>query len=120
MKEFKGTPGPWFYRKSQSCVGTVDNSDTQSYGMMLTVAHIDEYDHSQYEETARLIAASYDLLIEHHEWAKEIGKVYMAVIQGDMVEAKTILEDMIKISFATGEPVAESPAIAKALGEDHE
>lgn len=118
MEEFKGTPGPWHYDGYDNDVGPHDGSLWEWWSVCNDAVEVAQVKNGI--EDAHLIAASYDLLLEHHEWAKEIGKVYMAVIQGDMVEARAIIEDMAEISFATGEPVAHSPAIAKALGEDHE
>lgn len=54
------TKGEWVLRGDR--IGIVDDSDTQSFGMMLTIAHIDQYDFPEYEENAKLMAASPKLL----------------------------------------------------------
>jgi len=59
--EAKWTQGPWKYNAKTREIGVVDTSDTQSYGMMLVVAYIDEYDHPEYTANAHLIAASPEL-----------------------------------------------------------
>ena len=57
MSEAKFTKGEWKVRGSE--VGVVDKSDTQSYGMMLYIARVDEYDFSdEYKANAHLIAAA--------------------------------------------------------------
>lgn len=61
MSETKFTPGPWVYRSKTREIGTVDKSDTQSYGMLLVVAYIDGFDHEEHEANAHLIAAAPDL-----------------------------------------------------------
>ncbi|MEC9061535.1 MAG: hypothetical protein VYC55_08000 [Pseudomonadota bacterium] len=64
MSEAKFTKGEWRVRGSE--VGVVDESDTQSYGMMLSIARVDEYDFpDEYKANAHLIAAApemYNLL----------------------------------------------------------
>lgn len=102
MSEFKGTPGPWKYNANTRQIGVVDTSDTQSYGMMLSVAYIDECDHSEYASNARLIAAAPDLL--------EALQNLMTRVQYDK-DAK---------HWFTDEQKAARAAIAKALGEKDE
>jgi hypothetical protein len=53
------TKGPWFNRNGE--IGIKDTSDTQSYGMMLTIANIDKYDFDEWEDNANLISAAPDL-----------------------------------------------------------
>jgi hypothetical protein len=62
--ETKFTKGEW--RVRLGTVGIVDTSDTQSFGMMLEICHLDQYDFSEnWVYNAHLIAAApkmYDLL----------------------------------------------------------
>lgn len=50
------TAGEWVLRGDK--IGIVDDSDTQSFGMMLTIAYIDQYDFPEYKENAKLMAAA--------------------------------------------------------------
>jgi hypothetical protein len=50
----KWTKGEWVNRNGE--IGIKDTSDTQSYGMMLTVANVDKYDFEEWEANAKLIA----------------------------------------------------------------
>lgn len=40
MKEFKGTPGPWF-RDNSRAIGPKSTEDDQSYGMVIPVGWVD-------------------------------------------------------------------------------
>lgn len=63
MSEVKFTSGEWNVRGSE--VGVVDKSDTQSYGMMLSIARVDEYDFpDEYKANAHLIAVAPELYSE--------------------------------------------------------
>lgn len=70
MSEQKWTPGPWVYRKKTAQVGTIIKYDTQSFGMMLAVCDMDEFDHDEHHANAQLIAAAPELLAacEAAEW----------------------------------------------------
>lgn len=70
MCEQKWTPGPWVYREKTSQVGTIIKDDTQSFGMMLAVCDMDEFDHNEHQANAHLIAAAPELLAacEAAEW----------------------------------------------------
>lgn len=65
MNEPKFTRGEWRIRGDE--IGIADSSDTQSYGMMNFICHVDTYDFGkeQSEANAHLIAAApemYELL----------------------------------------------------------
>lgn len=63
MKEFKGTPGPWFASKTDRCVGPLSRDDDQSYAMMIPVAWVElDVDPCRQQANANLIAAAPDLL----------------------------------------------------------
>jgi hypothetical protein len=70
MAMSKFTKGPWVRRKNE--IGIIDQSDTQSYGMMLVIARVDEYDFKDdYEANANLIASApdmYDALVNLMEY----------------------------------------------------
>lgn len=83
----KYTPGPWVFNGEE--IGPLSREDDQSYGMILPVAYIEQYDYpDEYTDNARLISAAPDLL----EALQEI-----VAIHDDWIKAKL--------------------AIAKALGE---
>lgn len=94
MDKFKGTPGPWVYRKGTREIGVIDCSDTQSYGMIDVICYIDQFGHRDcFDDNARLIAAAPELL-----------------------EA---LQEVVAISDRKHEAWDKAhAAIAKALGED--
>ena len=92
MKEFKGTPGPWF-RDNSRAIGPKSTENDQSYGMIIPVGWV-EFDHEVEVQVAnqRMMAAAPELL-----------------------EALQIICFFEDISSAQRE-IAEA-AIAKALGE---
>lgn len=107
MNETKHTPGPWV--SSGRRVGIVDRSETQAFGMMLVVAHIDEYDHPEHEANARLIAAAPELL-EVLRIAREFMSIasdwnfHEAEINGEMRSTYDWLEVVdAAIAKATGD-----------------
>ena len=58
----KHTPGPWKVFNNRE-IGPISKEDDQSYGVMLPVAYIEQYDYpNDYEANARLIAAAPELL----------------------------------------------------------
>lgn len=63
MKQFKGTPGPWFSCETGRGIGPVSNDNDQSYGMIIEVAFVEfDTDESVQQANARLIAAAPELL----------------------------------------------------------
>lgn len=92
MKEFKGTPGPWFIDNGRA-IGPKSTEDDQSYGMIIPVGWV-EFDPEVEVQVAnqRMMAAAPELL-----------------------EALQIICFFEDISSAQRE-IAEA-AIAKALGE---
>lgn len=92
MKEFKGTPGPWFGDNGRA-IGPKSTEDDQSYGMIIPVGWV-EFDPEVEVQVAnqRIMAAAPELL-----------------------EALQIICFFEDISSAQRE-IAEA-AIAKALGE---
>ena len=89
MSDF--TKGQWISRSEG--IGVVDDSDTQTYGMLRFVARVDEYDfESQSKANANLIAAApdmYDVIesiintwdgpLYRHEMAPNIDKARKAL-----------------------------------------
>ena len=62
MKEFKGTPGPWFGDNGRA-IGPKSTEDDQSYGMIIPVGWV-EFDHEVEIQVAnqRIMASSPRLL----------------------------------------------------------
>lgn len=61
MSKQQHTPGNWVIRGRE--IGVRDTSDTQSYGMMLTICQVDEWDFKEHwQANASLIAAAPELL----------------------------------------------------------
>ena len=56
----KFTEGPWKLRGNN--IGVADVSETQSYGMLINIAYVDEFDlASDWQANANLIAAAPDM-----------------------------------------------------------
>ena len=73
MKEFKGTPGPWF-RDNGRAIGPKSTEDDQSYGMVIPVGWV-EFDQEIEIQVAnaQLIAAAPELLEALTSTLDEIG-----------------------------------------------
>lgn len=79
MSDVKFTKGEWRVRGSE--IGVVDKSDTQSYGMMLTVAKVDEYDFpNEFKANAYLISAAPEMY-EFIEMVAEGGGADLQALQ---------------------------------------
>jgi len=60
MSETKFTKGEW--TKRDDTIGIIDDSDTQSYGMIRFICHVDKYDfESEWQANAHLIATAPDM-----------------------------------------------------------
>ena len=71
MSDTEFTPGPWVLRNDY--VGVADDSDTQSYGMLLLIAAIDRFDFEpQWKANAQLIAAAPELYRALDEAVKDL------------------------------------------------
>lgn len=92
MKEFKGTPGPWFIDNGRA-IGPKSTEDDQSYGMIIPVGWV-EFD---------------------PEVEVQIANQRMMAAAPELLEALQIICFFEDISSAQRE-IAEA-AIAKALGE---
>ena len=92
MKEFKGTPGPWFIDNGRA-IGPKSTEDDQSYGMIIPVGWV-EFD---------------------PEVEVQIANQRMMSAAPELLEALQIICFFEDISSAQRE-IAEA-AIAKALGE---
>ena len=63
MSETKFTKGEW--AKRDNAIGIIDDSDTQSYGMIRFICHVDKYDfESEWQANAHLIATAPDMYKE--------------------------------------------------------
>lgn len=56
----KHTPGPWIIQDYR--IGPLLKEPDQSYGMLLPVAYIEQYDYPNHKSNAALIAAAPELL----------------------------------------------------------
>ena len=92
MKEFKGTPGPWFIDNGRA-IGPKSTEDDQSYGMIIPVGWV-EFD---------------------PEVEVQIANQRMMAAAPELLEALQIICFFEDISSAQRE-IAEA-AIAKSLGE---
>ena len=92
MKEFKGTPGPWFIDNGRA-IGPKSTEDDQSYGMIIPVGWV-EFD---------------------PEVEVQIANQRMMAAAPELLEALQIICFFEDISSAQRE-IAEA-AITKALGE---
>lgn len=102
MKEFKGTPGPWFIDNGRA-IGPKSTEDDQSYGMIIPVGWV-EFDPEVEAQVAnqRMMAAAPELL----------EALQMALEWIDAVPSDTLLPAMP--GFDRDEV---NGIIAKALGE---
>lgn len=73
----KFTEGPWALRGNN--IGVVDVSETQSYGMLITIASVDEFDlASDWEANAALISAAPELYAALDELLKGLSDNFNA------------------------------------------
>ena len=79
------TKGNWKLRGEE--IGIVSNSDDQSYGMMLTIARVDQYDFKDdWESNARLIEQSPNL----YNMVKELSEMMDKLNEGFNSDCKAI------------------------------
>ena len=97
MKEFKGTPGPWF-RDNSRAIGPKSTEDDQSYGMVIPVGWV-EFD---------------------HEIEVQVANQNIMAAAPELLEALTSTLDEIGFWLAQQKPELRDKlvsAVAKALGE---
>jgi hypothetical protein len=79
--ETKFTKGIWAIRGDE--IGVRDLSDTQSYGMMLSICHMDSWDFKgEWESNAQLIATAPEMF-------KALSRFYEALLNVDPFSDET-------------------------------
>ena len=103
MKEFKGTPGPWFADKTSRAVGPVSHDDNQSYGILIPVAWVEfDQDVGIQASNQRLIAAAPELL-EALRQLRDYVEDVCAVSSSDCYKEHPLMLATAAINKALGE-----------------
>ena len=83
MSDTKFTKGVWSMRNGY--IGVIDQSDTQSYGMMLNICSMDTWDFNNWKSNAHLIAAA-------PEMYEMLDEIMRDVSQVNVIEIRKLLE----------------------------
>lgn len=108
----KHTPGPWKVSNSRRQVGK--RAPNGSLNLLADTTNSCFYDEDK--ANALLITSAPDLLREHKDWSKILGRIIVGALQKDY-EYLGIVANHAIIEYRDGEPFLKSEAISKAEGD---
>ena len=74
MSNEKFTKGDWVLR--DNCIGVIDDSDTQSYGMINAICYVDRLDLPEWKDNANLLSQSKNMYRLLEECSYVLGGTY--------------------------------------------